>query len=181
MEEEWQRKENPIKITTNKKWTPPEQGWNKCNIGVEYDRSNGLVGGGWVLRNERGVVLCHSRRAFSGCRNKEEAKLTVVLWAIESMRSQRLTRVTFAGDFSELFGAAMRPEAWPSFLFQSGCIGRELEGIEEWKLEVVTREANRGAYFIAQIVTKLGLVNSYVARGHPDWLFELFVNESRNL
>ncbi|XP_013623801.1 PREDICTED: uncharacterized protein LOC106329670 [Brassica oleracea var. oleracea] len=181
VEEEWQRKENPIKTTTKKNWTPPEQGWNKCNIGVEYDRSNGLVGGGWVLRNERGVVLCHSRRAFSGCRNKEEAKLTVVLWAMESMSSQRQTRVTFAGDFSELFRAAMRPEAWPSFLFQSGCIGRELEGIEEWKLEVVTREANRGAYFIAQSVTKLGLVNSYVARGHPDWLFELFVNESRNL
>ncbi|KAF3529301.1 hypothetical protein DY000_02037560 [Brassica cretica] len=96
VEEEWQRKENPIKITTKKKWTPPEQGWNKCNIGVEYDRSNGLVGGGWVLRNERGVDLCHSRRAFSGFRNKEEAKLTVVLWAIESMRSQKQTRVTFA-------------------------------------------------------------------------------------
>lgn len=105
----------------------------------------------------------------------------VVLWAIESMRSQRQSKVIFAGEVGELFGATLRLEAWPSFQFQNSSLVNELTGIEEWKLQVVNREVNRGAFFIAQSVTKFGLVNLYVASSHPEWLFELFVNKSRNL
>lgn len=105
----------------------------------------------------------------------------VVLWAIESMRSQRQSKIIFAREFGELFGVVHRPQAWPSFLYQKSKIEKELDGIIDWKLVVVAREANRGAFFIAQSVIKYGLVNSYVARGHPSWLLELFVNESRGL
>ncbi|KAF8051722.1 hypothetical protein N665_1676s0004 [Sinapis alba] len=152
-----------------------------CNVGMELSKSNGCVGGTWVLRNERGVVLCHSRRVFSRIRSRDDAKLVVVLWAFESMRSQRQTNIVFAGEFGDLFGALQRPRAWPSFLHQICVMEKELEGITNWKLKVVTREANIGAFFIAQSVIKYGLVNSYVAIGHPSWLFEFFVNESRNL
>lgn len=58
-----------------------------CNIGMEFDKIIGLVGGGWVLRNERGVVLCYSRRVFSVFGNREDVKLVVIKWVIESMRS----------------------------------------------------------------------------------------------
>lgn len=133
-----------------------------------FDKGKGLVGGGWVLRNERGVVLFHSRRAFSGCRNREDAKLVVVNWVIENMRSQRISKVIFAGEFGDLFGATTHPKAWPSFQFQSSVIRKELEGIQEWKLLVINREANECAFFIAQSVTNQGLVNLYVARGHPN-------------
>ncbi|XP_018514383.1 uncharacterized protein LOC108871860 [Brassica rapa] len=181
VEEEWQREERLNQPVVQRKWLPPETGWSMCNIGMEFDKSKLRVGAGWVLRNERGVVLCHSRRAFSACKNREDAKLIVAKWAIESMRSQRQSKVIFAGEFGDLFGATVRPEEWPSFQVQSSEIRKELEGIEDWKLLVVNREANRGAVFIAQSVTNLGLVNSYVARGPPSWLFEFFVNESRNL
>ncbi|KAG2314484.1 hypothetical protein Bca52824_017606 [Brassica carinata] len=163
------------------KWTPPEPDWVMCNVGMEFAKSKNLVGGAWVLRNERGVVLCHSRRAFSGVKSRDEAKLVVVLWAFESMRSQRQSKIVFAEEFSDLFGAALRPQAWPSFRLQSSSMELELAGIQEWKLSVVTREANRGAFFIAQSVTKYGLINSYVASGHPSWLSELFGNESWTL
>lgn len=59
----------------------------KCNIGMEFSKIRNFVGGVWVLRNERGVVLCYSRRVFSGVRNREEVKMMVVLWVFESMRS----------------------------------------------------------------------------------------------
>lgn len=36
------------------------------------------------------------------------------------------------------------------------------------------REANKRASFIVQSVTKYGLTQSYVATGHPEWLFEFF-------
>lgn len=181
VEEEWSQAEKVNDFIAPRKWVPPDHDWVMCNIGVEFSKSKGLAGGAWVLRNERGVVLCHSRRAFSSIKSREEAKVVVVLWALESMRSQRQDKIIFAGECGELFGAVERPQAWPSFLFQASLMGNELAGIPEWKLRVVTREANRGAFFIAQSVIKYGLVNSYVATGHPSWLFEFFVNESRAL
>nr|VDD37545.1 unnamed protein product [Brassica oleracea] len=165
VEEEWSQAEMVNHPLVLRKWDPPEHDW----LGV------------WVLRNERGVVFCHSRRAFSSIKNRNEAKFVVVLWAFESMRSQRQSRIIFAGECGELFGAVERPQAWPSFLFQATQMGRELAGITEWKLKVVSREANRGSLNIAQSVIKYGLINSYVARGHPPWLFEFFGNESRAL
>ena len=127
------------------------------------------------------MVLLHSRRSFAGIKTKDEARFKVMLWAAESMKSHRQTKIIMAGEFSELFGAVQRPEVWPSFLFQGTKIKRELSGVEEFELSVVNRSANRGAFFIAQSVTNLGFANSYVAVGHPPWLFEFFVNESRLL
>ncbi|KAL0896750.1 hypothetical protein Bca101_080711 [Brassica carinata] len=180
-EAEWVEAEKNSCPSTQGKWTPPEPDWSMCNVGMDFSKSNGCAGGAWVLRNERGVVIYRSRRAFSGLRNREEAKLVVVLWAFESMRSQRQSNIIFAGEFGDLFGALQHPKAWSSFLFQTSVMEKELEGIINWKVKVVKRETNRGAFFIAQSVIKYGLVNFYVAIGHPSWLFELFVNESRNL
>ncbi|KAH0904229.1 hypothetical protein HID58_043732 [Brassica napus] len=101
-----------------KKWTPPEPDWVMCNVGMEFSKNNHCAGGAWVLRNNRGVVMCHSRRAFSGIMSRDDAKLTIVLWALESMRSQRQSNIIFAGEFGELFGALQRPQAWPSFSYQ---------------------------------------------------------------
>ncbi|KAG2327397.1 hypothetical protein Bca52824_010125 [Brassica carinata] len=97
------------------------------------------------------------------------------------MKSLRQTRIIFAGEFDDLFGAVQRPEAWPSFLFQGTEIRRGLMGVKEYEVMVVNRRANRGAFFIAQSATQLGLESSYVAAGHPSWFFEFFVNESRSL
>ncbi|KAF2534359.1 hypothetical protein F2Q70_00029077 [Brassica cretica] len=134
--------------------------------------SNVMVGGGWVVRNERGVVQCHSRRAFSNIHLLDEAKLVV---------SQKMSNIIVAGDFSELVGAMERPQAWPSFLHQVGEIELAMARIEGCRLISVGNEANKGATFIAQSVTIQGLIRSYVQNGHPPWLFELFVNESRFL
>ncbi|XP_056841869.1 uncharacterized protein LOC130495000 [Raphanus sativus] len=178
---EWAKAEKTTGTSLHRKWNPPESDWVMCNVGMDFSSEKECVGGAWVLRNDRGVVLCHSRRAFSGIKNREDAKLVVVLWAFESMRSQRQSNIIFAGEFADLFGALQRPRAWPSFLYQTSVMEKELEGITNWKLKVVTREANKGSSLIAQSVNKYGLINSYVARGHPSWLFEFFVNESRGL
>ncbi|WZZ35077.1 hypothetical protein YC2023_018478 [Brassica napus] len=96
------------------------------------------------------------------------------------MRSMRYYKVMFAREFGDLFGAVNRPDAWPSLLFQVREIESEAIGMREARWVVVSRGQNRGATFIAQSVNK-GLMQSYVARSHPEWLFEVFVNESRGL
>ena len=87
---------------------------------MDWCKRDGLAGGGWVLRNERGVVILHSRRAFSGLLNKVEANFEILKWAVESMRSHHISNVIFSGDLEDMFGAITGPEAWPSFLFYDG-------------------------------------------------------------
>lgn len=132
-----------------------------CNIAADWDSRSKILGLAWVVRNDRGVVLLHSRSSMAGVRNKEEANLKAILWAVESMSSLRLNKIIFAGQFEKEFGA--------------------LAGLNEVQLLVITRGANRGASFIAQSVIRENRQHSYVAAGPPQWLFEVFVNESRGL
>lgn len=75
--------------STQHKWIQQEPDWVMCIDGMEYSKGKDLVGGVWVLRNERGVVLFYCRRVFLGIKNREDAKFVVVIWAFESMRSQK--------------------------------------------------------------------------------------------
>ncbi|KAF3534700.1 hypothetical protein DY000_02037423 [Brassica cretica] len=160
------------------RWKPPPKDWMMCNVGFDWNRSKNLVGGGWVIRNERGMVVYHSRRAFSNIKSRDDARLVVILWSLESMRSHKMSNIIIAGEFSEMFGAVERPQAWSSFLYYAGQIKLSMAWIVGCKLQVASRETNRRATFIVQSVTRQGLVRLYVQSGHLPWLFEFFVNES---
>lgn len=150
-----------------------------CNVAWRKEMS--LLGVAWVVRNHRGVVMFHSRRAFSDVVGLEEARETTLLWAIESMASMHTSKIIFVGYFRNLYAAVLKPHQWPALRHQGEEIKRLLAGIDEYQFKNVVAEENRGASIIAQSVTRQGRVRSYVAAGHPSWLFELFVNESRFL
>ena len=177
IEEEWLRLEETPAVVAVEKWRPHRQNWFMCNIAVDWAKYSLLTGGAWVLRDEKGVVLCHSRRTFGQFPSKEQAKETIVLWAVESMRSQKVSRVIFTGEFKEFFGAVNMPSAWPSFCQQGDNVRRAVVGIAEWEALVIDKNFNRGASFIAQSVMNCGFTQSYVSSGHPRWLHDLFVDE----
>lgn len=181
VEDELGAKETNQVMVVEKRWSPPEHDWLMCNIGMDWVKKTNSLGVAWVVRNHRGVVLLHSRRAFSNIGSLEEARWTVVLWAMESMTSLHLEKVVFAGEFKEIFMAVQKPHLFPALSFQVGEINRLLAGMLEFRLHYVVRAENRGASIIAQSVTREGRLHSYVAQGPPRWLFELFVNESRFL
>lgn len=107
----------------------------------------------------------------------EEAKLMVLIWAIDSMADHRMKQVIFASKYLELVGAAVRPKAWPSFSSQSDEIHKALERINGWKLVLTNKEANRGASLIASSITRDLRLHSYVAVGFPSWLHGMFGND----
>lgn len=149
-----------------RKWKPPEQDWLICNVVFELDKKTKLLGVAWVVRNHRGVVVIHSRRAFSNISSLEEARFTTLSWAVESMTSLHYNKAIIAGDFKELMLALRKPHLWPVLDFQVGEVSKLLEGIGEVKLRWAGREENRGVTFIAQSVTRQKRLNSYVASGH---------------
>ncbi|KAF2586779.1 hypothetical protein F2Q70_00034620, partial [Brassica cretica] len=97
------------------------------------------------------------RRAFNNIKSRGEARLVVILWSLESMRSHKMSNIIIADEFSEMFGAVERPQAWPSFLCYAGQIELSMVGIVGCKLQVANRETNKGTTFIAQSVTRQGL------------------------
>ncbi|WZZ86799.1 hypothetical protein YC2023_115378 [Brassica napus] len=54
--------------------------------------------GAWVLRNEKGKVFLHGRRAFSEIGSLHDAKLQVLVWSVESIISHHQNKVIFALD-----------------------------------------------------------------------------------
>lgn len=77
------------------KWKAPPWSMLKCNIGASWRRDLGIGGASWIIRDSRGKALSHSRRAYSGISSPLEADLVAILWAIESMRSLKMSKVIF--------------------------------------------------------------------------------------
>ncbi|KAG2296306.1 hypothetical protein Bca52824_042975 [Brassica carinata] len=158
---------------TVKSWSAPPFGWLKCNLDVCRSKTQNQCGMAWVLRNDRGKVLHHSRRAFSNIASREQANLFGLLWAVESMRDHHLNRVIFAIDDDTYTKVILRPKAWPSFKVQCLEILERLRQMEWWRVMKEKSQANRGAFLIVQSVFKHNLVQSYVAVGAPRWLQDL--------
>ncbi|KAG7589319.1 Reverse transcriptase domain [Arabidopsis suecica] len=158
-------------------WSPPPEGWLKCNVGSSWSRRNLLAGGAWVVRDVTGEVLLHSRRAFSNIPTAQETSLISLVWAVESMRSHKLNKVVFAVEDGVLVGAVNRPKAWPSFRFHSLEVLSVLKLLCDWRVVYELGTANRGASLIARSVTEDCRLHSYVARGFPFWLNGLFSSE----
>ncbi|ESQ56144.1 hypothetical protein EUTSA_v10026817mg [Eutrema salsugineum] len=164
-------------IRDRKVWFPPPSQWVKCNIGASWDKWKRCGGAAWVLSNEKGEVLCHGRRSFVNIGSKSDANLKSWLWAFDSIKSLKFTKIIFAAESDELIGAVNRPPAWPSFKHQSKELLSILGSILEWKVVLEPYEANGGANLIAQNVTREDRWQSYIAYGFPRWLKEFFVNQ----
>lgn len=63
----------PTDFLADNCWSLPISGWHKCDIGVAWDKNSAIAGVYWILRNDYGIVLLHSRRAFSFVRSELEA------------------------------------------------------------------------------------------------------------
>lgn len=78
---------------------PPPKDWLKCNIGFFWMKKKNRVGAAWVLRNDKGKTILHSRRTFSHAGTEDMAKVTVLEWAVESMKAHNISKVVLAfGD-----------------------------------------------------------------------------------
>ncbi|KAG2322266.1 hypothetical protein Bca52824_015479 [Brassica carinata] len=177
MEKQEERDIRDAEGSIAKVWSPPPKGWDKCNVGVAWNSKSKRSGGSWVLRNEKGKVLIHSRRTFSNIQSLEEAKFQGLLWSLECMNSHRRNRVIVAIDDTVLPNIILRPKAWPNFRWQYAQMMGRLRKIEWWRLIKESKATNRGAFLIAQSVIKGDYAQSYVATGPPLWLKETFENE----
>ncbi|KAF8077161.1 hypothetical protein N665_1059s0009 [Sinapis alba] len=124
------------------KWRQPPMGWLKYNIGVMWDRQKRSGGCSWVVRDARGDVLMHSRKAFFNLSHINEARMRSLIWSIEIMKCHRLNKVIFALEDSMIVGMVTRPRAWPSFKSQTKEILYSLSKLEWWRLVMEEKITN---------------------------------------
>ncbi|KAL0695752.1 hypothetical protein Bca4012_062932 [Brassica carinata] len=110
--------ETPVVRDSNVQLKLCPKGWVSCEIGMEWNRDSNVTGAAWIVRNDVGRVLHHSRRAFLSVSTVREARLQVYLWAVESMQSLRSQKVVFHSTFSELSEVVVKPSSWPALQFE---------------------------------------------------------------
>ncbi|KAL0705935.1 hypothetical protein Bca4012_072360 [Brassica carinata] len=141
-----------------------------------------FLGAAWVLRNNMGESLLHSRRAFGNIGSFVEAKFTTWMWAIESVRTHHVDKVIFEAEFSDLLGAVKRQRDWPALRYQGSKLRKSLGDLRGWSFRVIDSRTNRCAGAIAKsVVTQERWSQSYVAQGNPAWLKELFEADKQGL
>ncbi|KAF3533132.1 hypothetical protein DY000_02037363 [Brassica cretica] len=110
-EREKEEEERKAREAVRECWEPPRADWIKCNIGVDFDKKAARSGGAWVVRNERGKILMHSRRVFINVKSLDEAKYKALLWSLESLSFHHLNIVIIASDDDTLTKVILKPEA----------------------------------------------------------------------
>ncbi|KAL0876533.1 hypothetical protein Bca101_026238 [Brassica carinata] len=113
-----------------KSWSVPPRGWMKGNIGVDWSKNQAKCGAAWVVRDETGKVILHSRRAFFNVCSLEETKYQTLIWSLESFHSHHLNRIIIALEDTTLPKVISRPRAWPNFKCQHAELIKRLAKIE---------------------------------------------------
>lgn len=76
-------------------WSKHPSGYLKCNIGVSWLDCQANCGVAWILHDDKGKPILHSRRAFSNVETKREAELMAMHWAVSDMINTRQQRILF--------------------------------------------------------------------------------------
>lgn len=171
-----QREEEQVR-STRRKWTKPPPNWVKCNYGVKWLKNSQTMGAAWIVRDNAGEALFHSRRSFARVVSLEEAKELALVWTLECMAAHRVGKVIIAGEDAVFMKVIERPKAWPSFTHTYQKMENFLCKFRCWKSKVETRSSNRCAFLIADSASRIRWYQSYVARGGPLWISSLLSYE----
>lgn len=183
----WRKLQNPgqarahvsaVQDLTPVVWTKPPQNWVKCNVASSWAPNISLSGGAWVVRNDAGAVIFHSRRSFSNLETTLLADLISLQRAVEAMASLRVDNVFFETSSFVLQEAFHRRSLSPQINQLVSGILQSLNSLSNWRLEHVENGRNRVAGLIAQSVTSDLRFHSYVATGGPSWFHSLLAQEA---
>ncbi|KAL0866109.1 hypothetical protein Bca101_045227 [Brassica carinata] len=152
------------------KWQKPSVSCLKCNVGSSWDEVSKKGGAAWVVRDEKGRTLHHSRRAFSNVCSLFQANISALHWAAEAMRDLKLRKVIFEFSALEVKNAMDHPLLC---FRESQSVSHALSAIYsigDAKISYVSSSCNLIANLIAVSVTRDHRYQSYVARNGPAWL-----------
>ncbi|KAH0853636.1 hypothetical protein HID58_093008, partial [Brassica napus] len=148
------------------KWQKPPASFLKCNVGSSLDEGSSIAGAAWVVRDTRGIVLLHSRRAFANVSSLQQANVMALHWAAEAMSDLKFKKVVLNSQLLRL----KRQWIIHFFVLPVSHALSAIYSIRDAKISYVTSSCNLIANLIAVSVTRDQRYQSYVARNGPAWL-----------
>lgn len=159
------------------KWLRPPVGFAKCNIGTSWVGPNSNSGAAWILRDDQGKPILHSRRAFSNLNSEREAELVGLHWAISDMIAIRRQKVIFESSNALARESVMQPADYKELHGLLEGINRQLSRLRDWSVDHVRLERNTIADDLAKSVTADRRYQSFIATGGPSWLQSRLADE----
>ncbi|XP_048634083.1 uncharacterized protein LOC106373132 [Brassica napus] len=165
-------------LETSPSWTRPPSGYLKCNIGVSWVNNQDMCGVGWILRDDKGTTLLHSRRAFSNVESKKSAELMAMQWAVSDMVYTRQQKIIF--EFSCVLArqALTAPNEFVEWRYLRTDIHLRLRDLQDWSFQYCDHPENSIAQEIAVSVTSSRRFQSYISLGGPTWLLQRIESEA---
>lgn len=155
-------------------------GYLKCNIGSSWISSRQPSGASWILRDDKGRTIMHSRRSYSFMRSKTEADLWALHWAVKCMKNTHQRKVIFEASSEQIREVLCNQAQFPGFRSIVGMINIQLTRIEIWSLDYSLPKRNEAANAIAVSVTRDRRHQSYIAHNAPVWLHHLLSLEAQS-
>lgn len=112
-----------------------------------------------------GSDIFHSREHFLQVINMISAELRFILWTVQSLHDLHVEDFEVLSDCSSAIAALAYPNKWPWYRSYLDQIGHLLPAFISFKFRFSSPQANSLTIYIAKIVTKEGVLNSYLARG----------------
>ena len=94
-------------------WSKPPGNWVKCNIASSWVSGASHSGGAWIVKDNAGSVLFHSRRSFCRSVTALLADLISLQWSVEAMVSLKIDKVMFETSSGVLKEAFSRGSSFP--------------------------------------------------------------------
>lgn len=162
-------------------WQKPPPDMFKCNIGAAWCERRLEGGVAWIIRDQSGKTLFHSRRSYVAMSSVLETELWSIIWAIESSTHLRFDRMIFENESSQTREALLYPHKFPMYRELIDRIFELLHSFGCWSLVQSSYYKNQVAIAIAQSVTRDDRRQSYIARDSPRWLRDLVILEGRGI
>ncbi|KAH0873667.1 LOW QUALITY PROTEIN: hypothetical protein HID58_071029 [Brassica napus] len=158
---------NPLNQVTSPTWVKPSGYFLKCNVGSSWSQYSGTCGASWLLRDFKGNVLLHSRRAFSGVLSSVQADFLALSWSAAAMSDLKMKKIIFEFSSIQAGLALEHPLAHPASYYSCH---QDYKFYSRKQPPSVPITCNSPAIQIATSVTRDHRYHSYVARLGPNWL-----------
>lgn len=159
-------------------WSKPPPGILKCNFGVSWVNNQSPCGAAWILQDDKGKTILHSRRSLHGVGSEREAELLTVQWVVDDMINTHQQRIIFESLCALARDTFLNPMEFRALLPLTNDINCRLHMLEDWSFQHCVQDKNTIAQDIAVSVTAGHRYQSYIAYGEPSWLLKRIACEA---
>jgi ribonuclease HI len=154
-------------------WMAPPPGCLKANWDAGFDRRNGRLGMGVIIRDQQGKMWASKSRMKEGVLDATTGEALAALMAAELCVEMGISRVQLEGDAKNVVTAVLSTEPDDSSKGQiTTDIRATLRAVPWWEMNHTRRDANRVAHALAELAVKQS-VNGVWFSNPPDCISEL--------